>query len=205
MPFLPPFDRYFLPTFINYHTQYGSDGAALAFRFSVFFKKNTAKMHGGENRRNWKIRKNEKSQKLEKRASRFSDGLKTEIQTGKRSATAQVTALQTTAWRNRGREPPRSGGKGMEFLRRPNSPRSRQPCHTDGAETESHRTDIADGQGGAHPLQKMRPLSAKTPIPAIESLTSLHLQILHFQNQSHVNGGGIKMWSKHINLNKGLK
>ncbi|WP_159070121.1 hypothetical protein [Neisseria animaloris] len=57
MPFLPPFDRYFLPTFINYHTQYGSDGAALAFRFSVFSKKIQRKCTGA------KIAETEKSEK----------------------------------------------------------------------------------------------------------------------------------------------
>lgn len=65
MPFLPPFDRYFLPTFINYHTQYGSDGAALAFRFSVFSKKIQQKCTGAKIAETEKSEKNEKSRKRE--------------------------------------------------------------------------------------------------------------------------------------------
>ncbi|MDO1509563.1 MULTISPECIES: hypothetical protein [unclassified Neisseria] len=56
----------------------------------------------------------------------------------------------------------------MEFLKQSNNRRSRQPCHADGAETESHRTDIADSRRarqGAPPAKDALPIGKNADTP----------------------------------------
>ncbi|MDO5070414.1 MAG: hypothetical protein Q4D63_00480 [Neisseria animaloris] len=86
---------------------------------------------------------------------------------------------------------------------------SGQSSHADG---KPPIFQTADGQGGVNgillgtipparnaPLQKMRPLSAKTPIPLANLLRPCTCKSCIFKINPMQTAGGIKMRSKHIN------